>query len=71
MVVRGSEIVPCPADGFALAPGDEILLAGRRRARRRLDETLQRAATREYVLGGRDVPQSWVWQQFAKAGQRR
>lgn len=70
MVVRGGEIIPCPEDGFALAPGDEILVAGRSRARRHLLETLQRPATREYVLIGHDVPASWVWQKFVHAGRR-
>ena len=67
MIIRGGAIIACPPDSFAVAAGDEILLAGRSQARRRLYETLQRAVTRDYVLTGHDVPASWVWQKLASA----
>lgn len=66
LVRRGEETVPVPTDDFLVARGDEILFAGRSEARRQLEDTLHRDATRDYVLLGRQVPVGWVWQKLAK-----
>jgi voltage-gated potassium channel len=62
LVLRGAEAFHVPALDFALCAGDEILFAGRRQAQHRLQDTLHRDATRDYVLLGRHVPQGWLWQ---------
>jgi len=68
LVFRGKTTIELPDADFALRAGDGILLAGRRLARRRLDETLLRDATRDYVLFDRHVPTGWLWQRLT--GQR-
>ncbi len=64
LVVRGADEIPAPASECTLGVGDRILFAGRRIARRRLDDTLRRDATRDYVLLGREVPSGWLWQRL-------
>ncbi len=68
LVVRDSEVIEAPAAEQRLELGDRMLLAGRRAGRLRLDGTLQRDATREYVLTGRQVPSGWLLQRVS--GQR-
>ena len=46
-----------PAD-TEIRPGDELLFAGRERARLAMHETMLNANTAEYVLTGRDRPSS-------------
>ena len=58
LLVRKGERRPLPAGDTDLRPGDEILYAGRERARRAMDQTLLNANTAEYVLTGRDRPSS-------------
>jgi voltage-gated potassium channel len=67
MVIRDGEDVLTPDDDYLLAPGDELLLAGRAEARRSLDATMVDEATREYVLHGRQVPSSWLFRRLAQA----
>ena len=52
-----------------LAPGDELLLAGRPAARRALETTLVVDAAREYVITGRRVPSSWVWRALTRSSE--
>lgn len=66
LVRRGEETIAVPPDDFLVARGDEILFAGRPEARRRLEDTSHRDATRDYVLLGRQVPVGWVWRKLAK-----
>jgi len=56
-----------PAD-YALRPGDELLLAGTRNARRNLALALENSNTLDYVLTGRDLPGGWIWQRLARSG---
>ena len=59
-----SQLLPAP--GTLLRPGDELLLVGRRRARARLELTLNNAHALDYVLTGRESSGSWLWQRLAK-----
>jgi Trk K+ transport system NAD-binding subunit len=65
LVLRTGDATLAPDAGFVLAPGDELLLAGRPAARRALETTLAVDAAREYVLTGRRVPSSWIWRRLA------
>ena len=58
LLVRDGERLPLPDGDTALRAGDEILYAGRDRARRAMEQTLLNANTAEYVLTGRDRPSS-------------
>ncbi len=51
-----------PDDDVTLAPGDQILFAGRPSAHRSLLGTMTHHAVSEYVLSGRSVPSGWLWQ---------
>jgi voltage-gated potassium channel len=64
LVVREGETALGPDAGVALRPGDEILLAGHRAARRALRETMTDHVVSEYVLHGRSVPSGWLWQRL-------
>ncbi len=68
LVLRGADVIELPPPECALRSGDLILLAGRHVGRRRLADTLERDATRDYVLTGRHVPVGWLWQRVS--GQR-
>mgnify|MGYP006168041283 FL=1 len=59
-----SRLLP-PAD-LLLRQGDQLLLVGRRRARSRLDLTLNNAHALEYVLTGRESSGSWLWQRLSQ-----
>jgi voltage-gated potassium channel len=48
---------------MALVQGDKLLLAGRRRARGRLELVLRNAHALDYVLTGRE-PSGWLWQKL-------
>ena len=67
MILRPGERLLPPGDDVALAPDDELLLAGRPSARRALDTTLWVDAVREYVVTGLHVPESWIWRQMSRA----
>lgn len=58
-----------PEAGEALEAGDEILFAGRARARHLQGLTLENANALDYVLRGRDRAHAWIWQWFER--QRR
>ncbi|MEQ8801204.1 MAG: hypothetical protein RLP45_04125, partial [Haliea sp.] len=51
-----------PADDFALALGDRLLLAGRDGEAARLRAVLENVERLEYILTGRDRQQGLVWQ---------
>jgi len=57
-----------PAGNYAVRPGDELLLVGRRPARSHLALTLENPNTLDYVLTGNDAPGGWIWQQLARRG---
>lgn len=59
-----SQLLPSPQT--LLRPGDELLLVGRRRARARLELTLNNTHALDYVLTGRESSGSWLWQRLAK-----
>jgi len=59
-----SQLLPSPET--LLRQGDELLLVGRRRARSRLELTLNNAHALDYVLTGRESSGSWLWQRLAK-----
>lgn len=58
LLVRDGDRRPLPAGDTDLRPGDDLLFAGRARARRAMDETLLNANAAEYVMTGRDRPSS-------------
>lgn len=62
MLKRHGETVLGPADDVMLEAGDQLLLVGRKAARRYLLDTLTNRVVAEYVLSGRQVPAGWVWQ---------
>jgi len=66
MVLREGACVLTPGDDFVLATDDELLLAGRPSARRALERTLMVDAGPEYVIFGRHVPSSWIWQRLTR-----
>jgi Trk K+ transport system NAD-binding subunit len=66
LVLRGDEATLAPDGDFVLAPGDELLLAGRPGARRALDTTLFVPSVLEYVVHGRRVPSSWIWRKLTR-----
>jgi len=57
---------PLPAEDMPLARGDEILFAGRLRARRSQQLTLANVNALDYVRTGRDLPGGWVWQKLTR-----
>ena len=59
-----SQMLPPP--DHLLRQGDELLLVGRRRARARLNLTLNNAHALEYVLTGRESSGSWLSERLAK-----
>lgn len=67
LVRRGDDAALAPADGFLLAPDDELLLVGWPAARRALHTTLLVDAVREYVVTGRRVPVGWVWRKLIRS----
>jgi voltage-gated potassium channel len=56
--------VMAPEDDVVLRTDDELLLAGRPRARSSLRLTLTEEATAAYVLEDRFAPTSWVWRRI-------
>jgi Trk K+ transport system NAD-binding subunit len=58
LLVRAGQRVELPPADTELRPGDELLYAGRERARRAMTQALRNANTAEYVLTGRDRPSS-------------
>ncbi|NJD23853.1 MAG: potassium channel protein [Betaproteobacteria bacterium] len=68
LVDRAGDLIVLPDDEFALAAGDELLLAGRHRARRNLDFTLDNANELDYVLDGREDSGTWFGRWLAARG---
>ncbi|WP_448627596.1 potassium channel family protein [Geodermatophilus sp. URMC 64] len=67
LVLRDGEAVLAPDGDFALAVGDELLLAGRPSARRALSTILVVDSALEYVVSGRRVPSGWVWRKLTRS----
>ena len=57
---------PLPTENMPLARGDEILFAGRLRARRSQQLALANVNALDYVRTGRDLPGGWIWQQLTR-----
>ncbi len=55
-----------PDDEMPLAAGDEILFAGRLRARRSQQLSLANVNVLDYVRTGRDLPGGWIWQRLTQ-----
>ncbi|MFP5347435.1 MAG: NAD-binding protein [Actinomycetes bacterium] len=68
LLVRAGRQELTPSDDELLLEGDELLLAGRLRARHVLDATLSSDASLEYVVSGRRVPSGWAWRRLTRAG---
>jgi Trk K+ transport system NAD-binding subunit len=66
MVLRGDESVLTPDGEFVLAPGDQLLFAGRPAVRRLLESSLVVDSLPEYLVTGRRVPASWVWRRLTR-----
>ncbi len=64
----GDKSTLLPADDVALAPGDEVLFAGKPAARRAQLQTLRNVNVRDYVVRGIDLPGGWVWQWLTRRG---
>lgn len=54
-----------PADDFALAPGDELVVAGHDAAMDVLDRTLFHPDAVEYVATGNVVPATWIFRKLS------
>jgi voltage-gated potassium channel len=63
---RAGRDYPLPADELPLERGDEILFAGRVRARRSQQLTLANVNALDYVRTGRDLPGGWIWQKLTR-----
>ncbi|HLS55565.1 MAG TPA: NAD-binding protein [Zeimonas sp.] len=61
LVLRNGRETLLPRDDFALARDDEILFAGRGRARRRMTVTMNNPRALYYVCTGREPPRRWQW----------
>jgi Trk K+ transport system NAD-binding subunit len=68
LVLRDGRTTLAPDEDFVLADGDELLLAGKTRARRALDTVLLVDGVLEYVVSGRRVPEGWVWRKLTGTG---
>jgi voltage-gated potassium channel len=62
LLQHGEESILGPEDDVALAPDDQLLVAGDPPARRYLLDTMTNPAVAEYVLHNRSVPSGWLWQ---------
>jgi voltage-gated potassium channel Kch len=63
---RTDESFELPDAALALQPGDQLLFAGRGRARDQQQSTLRNEKIRDYVLTGRDPPAGWLWQRLQR-----
>mgnify|MGYP000963975624 CR=1 FL=1 len=72
MLQRQDKVLLLPKDGYELAAGDQLLLAGRPGTRASLDLTLQNANVLEYVLTGQATGGGWLWRRLfpGKPGRR-
>ena len=55
----------------ALRPGDELLLAGRRRARDAFALNIAYEHTLAWLLSGEDLPGGWIWRKLSRQGRNR
>jgi len=65
-LASGKKASLLPSDDIALAPGDELLFAGRPSARRAQLQTLRNVNVRDYVVSGVDLPGGWIWQRLMR-----
>ena len=65
-LLRNNERTMAPAEDVLLREDDELLLAGRLRARAALETTFSDVSVASYVLSGRRVPSSWVWRRLTR-----
>jgi hypothetical protein len=65
-LLREGERTMAPDDDVLLRQDDELLLAGRLRARAALETTTTDVSVASYVLDGRRVPSSWVWRRLTR-----
>ena len=63
-LLRDGERTMAPDDDVLLREDDELLLAGRLRARAALETTTNDVSVASYVLDGRRVPSSWIWRRL-------
>lgn len=68
-LVRDGTGSAMPAEASSLERTDEILFAGTSLARARQSALLRNVKVRDYVLTGEDVPESWLWQWWARTRQ--
>lgn len=68
MLRRSGQDILLPEAATPLEPGDELLFAGRLRARREQRTTLANINVLDYLRTGRDVPGGWIWQKFTRSG---
>jgi len=62
----GKKAVLLPADEMTLAPGDELLFAGKPAARNAQLQILRNVNVRDYVVSGIDRPGGWIWQRLTQ-----
>ena len=65
-LLREGERTMAPAGDVLLRWGDQLLLAGRLRARSALRTTMTEVPTASYVLDGRRVPSGWLWRRITR-----
>lgn len=71
MVERHGRSFLLPDDGFVLAAGDALLMAGQHAVRSVLKLTLQNANALDYVLTGHERRGGWLWHVlFSKASEK-
>lgn len=71
MLVSGDRVSVFPADNMPLHRGDELLFAGRGRARDSQRTLLCNANILTYLLTGRERPGGWIWQKYGKRLEQR
>jgi voltage-gated potassium channel len=65
-LVSAKKATLLPGDDIALAPGDELLFAGKPSVRRAQLQTLRNVNVRDYVVSGIDLPGGWIWQRLTR-----
>ena len=66
-LLRDGDRTMTPSDDVVLRTGDELLLAGRLRARAALSSTMTEWSVASYVLDGRRIPSSWIWRRLTRS----
>jgi voltage-gated potassium channel len=62
----GKKATLLPTDEIALAPGDELLFAGKPASRLAQLQILRNVNVRDYVVSGIDRPGGWIWQRLTQ-----